>query len=560
MSDRASSVLGVLFGRQGESGKKAAKPIRVGFALQIAFWLLVAVALAAGAVYGGWTALGRPQIDSEAEKLPTALLLDLVRISLTIVAGVGGIVALVVAYRKQRLGEAQHQREEAGSRREDQKLYSERFSKASELLGSDRSALRLAAVYALGRLADDWEGGRQMCIDVLCAYLRMPHKPLNPPPIDEIIRKEYRPFERQAWRAALLDATTLNPSEEHQVRSTIIRVIVEHLHPDATAPWFGHSFNLSGALLDSPNFTDAHFRDCFVDFSDSFLYGEIQFSGAQFVDSEIDFISAIIGGQCSLEVCEFKNSKIGLTADIITGGGIKFYYSRMEDTTVELYGLELDGGDFSFMEILMKNSKLTVGTAQIRNGSTFVLSRTHIGENSRITIRDADFADSALYLSGLRIEKGGQVVFSTHVNNHPNSPDSGPTLTNSEIYLNDVNISNGFLGFRCQHFVQTPLHWDYLHLSNAELIVTQSKLVNSPISFTESIREEGSRLVVDVCSEDAEPVRLSGLSEPSTGEGTSINIRSGEVGDVNRALWTQPRTQIDLGSDTVIRPRVDAWY
>lgn len=33
------------------------------------------------------------------------------------------------------------------------------------------------AVYALARLADDWEEQRQVCIDVLCAYLRMPYQP-----------------------------------------------------------------------------------------------------------------------------------------------------------------------------------------------------------------------------------------------------------------------------------------------------------------------------------------------------------------------------------------------
>ncbi|MFD9499878.1 hypothetical protein [Streptomyces sp. NPDC060035] len=34
-------------------------------------------------------------------------------------------------------------------------------------LGHDQAAVRLAGVYALARLADDWAEQRQVCIDVL---------------------------------------------------------------------------------------------------------------------------------------------------------------------------------------------------------------------------------------------------------------------------------------------------------------------------------------------------------------------------------------------------------
>lgn len=530
----------------------------MGFALHIAFWLIVGLAVAAGALYGGWAALGRPHIDSDTDKIATDVLLDLVRISLTVVAGVGGIVALVVAYRKQRLGEAQHHREEAGSRREDQKMYSERFSKASELLGSERSAIRLAAVYSIGRLADDWEAGRQMCIDVLCAYLRMPHKPLNKPPIDQILDKEYRRFERQPWRAALLETSPLNASEEHQVRATIIRVIVEHLDPEAAAPWFGHSFNFTGAVLDAPNFTDAHFRDCYVDFYDSFLYGEIEFSGAHFVNSEINFTSAIIGGQCSFEVCEFDGANIHLTADVISGGGIKFYYSRMKDTVVEIYGLELDGGDFTFMEILMENSKLTLGTAQIKNSSV-ALSRTHV-ENSRITIRDATFTNSSLFLSGMRINNNGQVVFSTQTDQNGLNSDLGPVLTDTNLYLNDVGIHGGFLGFRKQHFVRTPMHWQLLAIDGGEIVMSQSQLDDSPVTFDKSSQKNNGRAVFDFCSEQTEPLDSTGLIPQSEDDQLVVNIRRGVVKDIEPSTWTKPRTLLKRESDSEVRPRPRPWY
>src|SRR5689334_12571378 len=53
----------------------------------------------------------------------------------------------------------------------------ERFATAAEQLGSDKPAVRLTGVYAMAGLADDWEENRQTCVNVLCAYLRMPYEP-----------------------------------------------------------------------------------------------------------------------------------------------------------------------------------------------------------------------------------------------------------------------------------------------------------------------------------------------------------------------------------------------
>jgi hypothetical protein len=86
----------------------------------------------------------------------------------------------------------------------------ERFATAADKLGSDKPpAVRLAGVYAMAGLADDWEENRQTCVDVLCAYLRMPY---GPEPGDEAPAKE-----RLDFRA------------DREVRHTVMRVITEHL-------------------------------------------------------------------------------------------------------------------------------------------------------------------------------------------------------------------------------------------------------------------------------------------------------------------------------------------
>lgn len=85
------------------------------------------------------------------------------------VAGLGG--AALIAYRRQTSTETTLHDERT-------KALHERYSAGAEQLGHESSAIRLAGVYALASLADDWETHkpgareRQVCSDLLCAYLR----------------------------------------------------------------------------------------------------------------------------------------------------------------------------------------------------------------------------------------------------------------------------------------------------------------------------------------------------------------------------------------------------
>lgn len=88
----------------------------------------------------------------------TTSILDLAKISLGVVGGIGAAQALVVAYRRQRLLES------------DESGFVKRFGEAAQQLSGDRPALRLAGVYAMAALADDWAPQRQQCINVLCAF------------------------------------------------------------------------------------------------------------------------------------------------------------------------------------------------------------------------------------------------------------------------------------------------------------------------------------------------------------------------------------------------------
>jgi hypothetical protein len=107
----------------------------------------------------------------------------------------------------------------------------ERFATAAGQLGSDKpAAVRLAGVYAMASLADDWEKNRQTCVDVLCGYLRMPYGPdpgTGSPVPEQLIFKSSR-----------------------EVRHTVIRLITAHLKDGAAVSWQGLNFDFTGVVFD----------------------------------------------------------------------------------------------------------------------------------------------------------------------------------------------------------------------------------------------------------------------------------------------------------------------
>jgi hypothetical protein len=80
----------------------------------------------------------------------------------------------------------------------------------------------------MARLADDWAEQRQQCIDVLCAYLRLPY-----------------------------DAQTPG---EREVRLTVIRLITTHLRADAATSWRNCPLDFTGATFEGGDLQGAEFN------------------------------------------------------------------------------------------------------------------------------------------------------------------------------------------------------------------------------------------------------------------------------------------------------------
>ncbi len=222
-----------------------------------------------------WLALGLPATPSPDTRL------DIIKIALSVVAGVGGVVALVVAYRKQRIGEVAEARERV-------KVLNERFASACSQIGHDKPTVRLAGIYAMASLADEWLEQRQVCIDVLCAYLRVPYEPALDSP----------------WQH----------DEESEVRLSITSVISEHLRRGAPVSWQGHEFNLVRAVLRSADFAGiqvtggrlflslTRFPGGWTSFDGMHVSGgRVQFDGATFTGGEVSFRGArFTGGEVDL--------------------------------------------------------------------------------------------------------------------------------------------------------------------------------------------------------------------------------------------------------------------
>jgi hypothetical protein len=254
--------------------------------------------------------LGPPK--PTAGGLDTTQLLDVVKLTLAVVAGVGGVVALVVAYRKQLITEA-------GETREQTKLYAERFDKASDKLGSDSAAVRLAGVHALAALADDWEGGRQMCIDVLCAYLRMPLRPEPDHRADADLHADW-----QAMR---------------EVRATILRLIATHLRMDGGPTWHGADFDFRGAVFDAG-----------ADFSRvKFSGGTFRFNGAEFSDGGFSFIRAkFADGAVLFDGAKFTGAMALFDHAKFSGARVSFTHVRFQSGQVSFAGARFESGYVSF--------------------------------------------------------------------------------------------------------------------------------------------------------------------------------------------------------------------
>ncbi|RJQ91996.1 pentapeptide repeat-containing protein [Amycolatopsis panacis] len=198
--------------------------------------------------------------------------LDALRTAANVVVGTGGAAALLLAARRQRSAELDLVQKDHDAT---QRRITEIYGKAADQLGSDRAPVRLAGLYALERLAQDHGEQRQTIVNLMCAYLRMPHN-------DE--------------------------AEEIQVRKAAQRILMLHLRP-GTAPeplgsfWPDIDLDFSGAHLVALTLTHCRIRSIVCYQTKFFEFAA--FRGTEF-GTKADFNQAVF-----LERADFRTTTFG---------------------------------------------------------------------------------------------------------------------------------------------------------------------------------------------------------------------------------------------------------
>jgi uncharacterized protein YjbI with pentapeptide repeats len=306
----------------------------------LALTFSVAILVAAGVFYTGWDLLSVRGLKPE-HRIDSKTLFDLVKLSFGVVAGAGALVALVVAYRRQRV-------DEDGALREATRLHTERFTTAVSQIGDESTAVRLGGVYALAGLADDAPTRelRQTCIDVLCAYLRLPYTAEDQLPAgDAAARHTYLAL--------------------REVRHTVIRLVRDHLCLDASHPhsWQGHDFDFTGVTFDGGDFSRAVFSGGTVNFRDvtfssgtvkfhrtRFVGSTVDFRGTRFLGSWVDFEKAMFsGGTVSFEQSTFSGGRVNFGRSTFSGGTVPFGMSTFSGARVNFDGATFSGSSVHFM-------------------------------------------------------------------------------------------------------------------------------------------------------------------------------------------------------------------
>jgi hypothetical protein len=304
-------------------------------------WVAAAIALAV-VIYLQLRAVAVPHAAPNGGPAPRDPL-DVIKITITVAGFVGAVLVGVYGYRKQRLVEGD-------ARRADAEQLAQRYTTAASQLGHEKAAVRLAGVYAIARLADDWIEQRQVCIDVLCAYLRMPYEP-DP-------------------------ASEKHREGEREVRYTIIRLIRDHLRePNAPTTWCGRDLDFTNATFDGGDFGGAKFAG-----------GKVSFDGAKFA-----------GGDVFFRMAKFVGAAVSFNGAKFTGGTVSFNEARYSGGTVSFDGAEFIGGAVSFNE-----AKFTGGTVSFDDVIIF--------PGGKVSFLGVEFTGGAVLFENAGFE-GGTVSF-----------------------------------------------------------------------------------------------------------------------------------------------------
>ncbi|MFE7778482.1 pentapeptide repeat-containing protein [Streptomyces sp. NPDC057445] len=187
-------------------------------------------------------------------------------------------------------------------------------------------------MHALAGLADDapTRDLRQTCIDVLCAYLRLPYTA-------EADLPQSGADARHAYLAL------------REVRHTVIRLIRDHLRlePEHSHSWQGHDLDFTGVVFDGGDLSGVVFSGGAVSFMNA------EFSGGTLGFSSVSFMNArFSGGTVNFMGATFSGGRANFYGAVFDGGTVDFSHARFDGGTVDFSHAVFDGGMVDFSHAL----------------------------------------------------------------------------------------------------------------------------------------------------------------------------------------------------------------
>lgn len=237
--------------------------------------------------------------------------LEIVRLVGTIVAGTGGLAALILLARRQLTNELELEQQErvAADTRHDalERRITDLYSTAAEQLASEKAPGRIAAMLTLERLGQEHPAHRQAVVDLLCAYLRMPFQ---------------------------FDDLDSERREELQIRLAAQRVLTTHMRIEHNEPveptsrgyWPDMRLDLTKAVLVDWKMNGCHVHE--ANFQDAQFAGVSRFGGAEFHDAAI-FVGASFHRDISFENVEFHDVAFFYSAEF--HGYTSFQYAKFHE-------------------------------------------------------------------------------------------------------------------------------------------------------------------------------------------------------------------------------------
>jgi len=301
---------------------------------------------------------------------------DVLKLALGMVAATGAAIALIVNYRRQ-----QHLERDDAGRRDQARLFTERFGAAAAQLGGSRPAVRLAGVYAMAALADEWDTQRQQCINVLCGYLRLPY-PGEPPPGQPELVVELRQY---AGGTIQRTETTTYQAGEIQVRSAIVDTIRQRLQPASRPSWSNLDFAFNGAFLVDASFEGATFCGQHTSFEGARFSGQYaSFERAMFSSQRTSFAAASFSSQrTSFAAASFSSQRTSFTAATFSSQRTWFGRAIFSSEGTWFDGATFSGEEASFAGVTFAGQRTRFDNATFAGQYTWFERATFSGQRTR---------------------------------------------------------------------------------------------------------------------------------------------------------------------------------